>query len=318
MHQKKDAGLNLNDLEAICEIEREIVREQIREQASGNSFLQSHALPSVLEIEPVPLQKPVNFGTPKTSSPLVTAVTSKVFATAKTSILGKNVTYSPINSRKPHTLLEIVHPKTFTFRAWRENNDNHKLMLAVAPLLDRAAELHYECKTFTLILNSKLNKRLDDGDRAALEHIRDQMVRKIRKVLGPDAWFLYAIEKTPTPLAKEGSRRRWHLHGFMIGPAGFSAQGETKLRQALRFIKGEADSDLMFSTPGKDVDREGFASALRWAVYCAKNRMSVLAAPQLKDFYDLPPGKSTFISSNLLKRTRDHYETTILAGQRKE
>lgn len=258
------------------------------------------------------LQKPVNFGTPKHASPLVTTVLSKQFAMAETSILGKNTSNTLHTNQKPHTLLEGVQPKTFVFRSWRDTDDNHKLMLAVAPILDRATELTYECKAFTLILNSKLSKRLDQGDQTAPGQIRDQMVRKVREALGTAGWFLYAIEKTPAALSRDDSRRRWHLHGLMIGPAGFSAQGKTKLRRALCRIKGEADSDLMFTTPGSDIEREGFASALGWAAYCAKNKLSVLADSKLKEFYDLPTGKATYISSELLRRTKAHYQRTVL------
>ncbi|MBB6343072.1 hypothetical protein HNP49_003260 [Pseudomonas fluvialis] len=63
----------------------------------------------------------------------------------------------------------------------------------------------------------------------------------------------------------------------------------------------------MFSEP-----KEGFQSVLRWSVYCAKNEMSVLEAPELKQHYDLLPGKATFISRPLLQQTREHYETVIL------
>lgn len=261
-------------------------------------------------------QKPVNFGTPKNASALVTTVLSKQFAMAKTSILGKNTGNTLQSNQKPHTLLEVIQPKTFVFRPWRDTDDNHKLMLAVAPLLDRAAELNYVCKTFTLILNGRLSRRLDQGDQSAPEHIRDQMVRKVREALGVDAWFLYAIEKTPAALSDDGSRRRWHLHGFIIGPINFAAQGQTKLRRALRLIKGDADSDLMFSNPGSAIGREGFISALGWASYCAKNRLSVLDDPKLEDLYDLAPGKATYISSGLLRRTRAHYDKFILAPLR--
>ncbi len=159
------------------------------------------------------LQKPVNFGTPKHASPLVTTVLSKQFAMSETSILGKNPSNTLHTDQKPHTLLEGVQPKMFVFRSWRDTDDNHKLMLAVAPLLDRAAE---------------------------------------------------------------------------------------------------ADSDLMFTTPGSDIEREGFASALGWAAYCAKNKLSVRADSRLNEFYDLPAGKATYISSELLRRTKAHYQRTIL------
>lgn len=258
------------------------------------------------------LQKPVNFGTPKNASPLVTTVLSKQFAMAKTSILGRNTSNTLHTNQKPHTLLEGVQPKMFVFRSWRDTDDNHKLMLAVAPLLDRAAELTYECKAFTLILNSKLSKRLDQGDQTAPEQIRDQMVRKVRDALGGDAWFLYSLEKSPAVLSKDGSRRRWHLHGLIIGPTGFAAQGQTKLRRAFCRMKGEADSDLMFTTPGTDIGREGFASALGWAAYCAKNKLAMLADSRLNEFYDLPPGKATYLSSELLRLTKAHYQSTVL------
>ena len=226
---------------------------------------------------------------------------------AQTSILSSNPSNALITDKKPKTLLEKVLPKTFTFLSWDQLGEVDKLMLAAGPLVNKAAELGYECKPFTLILNKKLSKRLDDGDSAAPGYIRDQMGRQVSKELGPDAWFMYAIEKAPVELSNDNSRRRWHLHGLMIGPAGFSAQRIAPIRRALQSLKGEAASDLMFSEP-----REGFQSVLRWAAYCAKNEMSVLEEPGLSGFYDLLPGKATFIHRQLLRQTRNHYETVVL------
>lgn len=158
-----------------------------------------------------------------------------------------------------------------------------------------------------MVLNEKLSKRLDAGDKGAIDYIRDQMCRQIKKELDPEAWFLYAIEKAPVLLSKPNSRRRWHLHGQIIGPVGFSEQRTGPIRDALSSLKGEAKTDLMFSQP-----MEGFQSVIRWAVYCAKNELSVLKDSDLESHYDLLPGKSTYIHRDLLRATREYYEQVVL------
>lgn len=111
----------------------------------------------------------------------------------------------------------------------------------------------------------------------------------------------------------ETSRRRWHLHGLIIGPAGFSAKGKTPLRMALQAIKGEADSDLMFQSPGAKIEQDARHSAIRWSFYAVKNGLSVQMDPSLTGAYELPPGKQTFISV-LLKREAKRWYTGRMAG----
>lgn len=68
------------------------------------------------------------------------------------------------------------------------------------------------------------------------------------------AEFLYGVEKAPGVLADQSSRGRWHPHGVIIGSVVFSVPGKTPLRKALQAIKGEADADLMFQTPGEKMN----------------------------------------------------------------
>lgn len=165
----------------------------------------------------------------------------------------------------------------------------------------------WELKTFTLILSKELSDRIDNGDKTALEYIRDQLTRLIPKAVGAGADFLYGIEKSPAALADESSRRRWHLHGLIIGPAGFSAPGKTPLRIALKAIKGEAAPDLMFQVPGQKLERDPRHSAIRWSFYAVKNGLSVRINPVLAGAYDLPPGKQTFISAQLRQEVERWY-----------
>ena len=255
------------------------------------------------------LQKPVNFGTMKSASKLGATVCAKQFAMAKTSILDKRDNTSQGRLQKVHTYLDQPLPKTHTFKSWRETDENTKLMLAVDPFLNQSAALGYEVRTFTLILNEDLSKRLDDGDNKALEYIRDGIVRGARRALGSSALLLYGIEKAPEGLARNDSRRRWHIHGLIAGPAGFDAQGATPLRAAWRSLKGEADSDLMFKATGMAPEGGTFQDALRWAVYMSKDSHSVQLDPSIADRYDLPPGKATYISAKLRKATQQHHET---------
>lgn len=226
---------------------------------------------SETEPEAVSGKKSVKFNPLKQGSTLRTLVLSKQFSMAQTSILGSNTSNSLITGREPKTLLNQSIPKLHAFLSWKKTVESDKLMHAAIPMLSKAAELGYECKPFTLVLNEKLSKRLDAGDKGAIDYIRDQMCRQIKKELDPEAWFLYAIEKAPVLLSKPNSRRRWHLHGQIIGPVGFSEQRTGPIRDALSSLKGEAKTDLMFSQP-----MEGFQSVIRWAVYCAKNELSVL------------------------------------------
>ncbi|MGE1074433.1 hypothetical protein ACQJ22_17905 [Pseudomonas fragariae (ex Marin et al. 2024)] len=147
-----------------------------------------------------------------------------------------------------------------------------KLAAAAAPLYEMAKARSWELKTFTLVLNKNLSDRLDNGDPTALEYVRDQMTRLIRETVDPRAEFLYGVEKAPQELADESSRRRWHLHGAMIGPAGFAATGKTALRMKLQSIKGEADADLRFDTPGASIERDQRASVLCWCFYSVNER----------------------------------------------
>jgi len=115
-------------------------------------------------------------------------------------------------------------------------------------------------------------------------------------------------KKAPKELADKSSRRRWHLHGLIVGPKGFAGRGKTELRTKLRAIKGEADSDLSFDTPGARIERAQKSAALGWCFYSVKNGMSVLINPSLAGEYDLAPGKQTFISSQLKREAKRWHE----------
>ncbi|MBW3505722.1 hypothetical protein [Pseudomonas sp. NKUCC02_KPG] len=209
------------------------------------------------------------------------------------------------------TLLDQPLPTETNLKQWRDTDEFTKLAAAATPLYWMATRRGWELKTFTLMLSKGLSNRIDDGDATALIYIRDQLTRLIPEALGAGAEFLYGLEKAPDVLADKSSRRRWHLHGLIIGPAGFSASGKTSLRRALRAIKGEADSDLMFQTPGAKIEQDPKPSAMRWCFYAVKNGLSVQINPALAGAYDLPPGKQTFISAVLKREAQRWYRGKI-------
>ena len=149
---------------------------------------------------------------------------------------------------------------------------------------------------------------MDEGDSTVFEYVRDQMTRQITRALGPGTEFLYGMEKAPLALSEASSRRRWHLHGLIAGPEGFSALGNTPLRKALRGLKGEANTDLMFQTPGEKIERCMKASVMSWSFYASKNGLSVQLNPALSDSYNLPTGKQTFISAALKREAKRWHE----------
>ncbi|MEE5154653.1 hypothetical protein V2J87_25200 [Pseudomonas alliivorans] len=255
-------------------------------------------------------KKAVNFRPSKTSQSLVSMVYAKQFAMSKRSILSTATPNTPGSIYKRKTLLDQPMPNEMELKAWKHTDEFTKLAAAAAPLYEMAKSRSWELKTFTLILNKNLSDRLDNGDNTALEYIRDQMTRLIRETVDPRAEFLYGVEKTPEALADKSSRRRWHLHGAMIGPAGFEATGKTALRMKLQSLKGEADADLRFDTPGANIKRDQRASVLGWCFYSVKNGLSVEMKPSLEDEYELPPGKHTFISSQLRREAKRWHSAT--------
>lgn len=256
-------------------------------------------------------QKPVKPRPFKQPSTVGTAVHAKEFAMAKRSILTNNNPHIPERKMRAKTLLNQPIPSETKLKPWRQADEYTKLAAAATPLYWMAEKKGWELKTFTLILSQELSNRIDGGDATALEYIRDQLTRLIPKALGAGAEFLYGIEKAPAALADETSRRRWHLHGLIIGPAGFSATGKTPLRMALQAIKGEADSDLMLQAPGEQIERDPRHSAIRWSFYAVKNGLSVQIDPTLASAYDLPPGKQTFISARLKREAQRWHEGRI-------
>ncbi|MBI6568503.1 MULTISPECIES: hypothetical protein [Pseudomonas] len=242
-------------------------------------------------------KKAVNFRLSKKTQNLVSMVYAKQFAISMRSILSGSI-------YRPKTLLDQPIQNEMELKAWKHTDEFTKLAVASAPLYEMAKARSWELKTFTLILNKNLSARLDNSDSTALEYIRDQMTRLIRRTVDPQAEFLYGIEKAPKALAENSSRRRWHLHGLMIGPVGFSKPGKTELRMKLRAIKGEADSDLMFKTPGEKIGADPQSSARQWCVYAVKNGLTVELNPLLAAEYELPEGKPTFISSALRREAK--------------
>jgi hypothetical protein len=253
-------------------------------------------------------QKTVKIRPIRKPSATVTTVHAKEFAMHKRSILINKTPHIPESKMRAKTLLDQPLPTEEKLKPWRDADEFTKLAAAATPLYQMAKSKGWELKTFTLILNKKLSDRIDNGDATALLYIRDQLTRLIPEAVGAGAEFLYGIEKTPPALADESSRRRWHLHGLIIGPAGFSASGKTPLRKALRPLKGDADSDLMFQTPGTKIEQDPRHSAIRWCFYAAKNGLSVQINPALAGAYDLPPGKQTFVSSQLRKEAKRWHE----------
>lgn len=258
-------------------------------------------------------KKPVKFRPTKTGQNLVSMVYGKGFAMSMRSILFKDTPHLPRLGYRRKTLLDQPVPNEMELKAWKHTDEFMKLAAAAAPLYEMAKARSWELKTFTLILNKNLSDRLDNGDSTALEYIRDQMTRLIRRTVDPRAEFLYGLEKAPEALAENSSRRLWHLHGLMIGPVGFSKPGKTELRMKLRAIKGEADSDLMFKTPGVKIGADPQAAARQWCLYAVKNGLTVELNPVLAVEYELPAGKPTFISS-VLRREAQRWHTGKLDG----
>lgn len=260
-----------------------------------------------------PRKKPVKSRPSKSPSDVVPLVYAKLLAMSKRSILSTHVPHVPGSAFRPKTLLNQPIFNEMVLRSWKHTDEFTKVAAAAAPLYWMARARSWELKTFTLILSKTLSHRIDDGDPTALEYIRDQMTRIVRNSVDRRAEFLYAVEKAPAALADESSRRRWHLHGLMIGPEGFSKPGKTGLRLKLRAIKGEADSDLMFQTPGEKIGADPQSSARQWCVYAVKNGLTVELNPLLAAEYDLPAGKPTFISS-ILRREARRWHTGRLNG----
>ena len=248
-------------------------------------------------------KKPVKKPPIKKPSSVVGAVYAKALAKSKRSILGKHPSSFPGSVYRRKTLLNKPVPNEEQLKPWKHTSKFTKLAVAATPLYRMALARSWELKTFTLILSKELSDRIDNGDRQALEYTRDQMTRVVRSTVDKRAEFLYAVEKAPAALADESSRRRWHLHGLMIGPEGFSKSGKTQLRLKLRTIKGEADSDFMFKSPGEKIGADPQASARTWCVYSVKNGLTVELDPLLAKEYELPAGKQTFISSALRQET---------------
>lgn len=236
---------------------------------------------------------------------------AKQLAMSKRSILSTDTPYIPGSIYRRKTLLDQPVPKEMELKAWKHTDEFTKLAVAAGPLYEMAQARSWELKTFTLILSKQLSDRLDNGDATALEYVRDQMTRQVRAAVDTRAEFLYGVEKAPAALADKSSRRRWHLHGVMIGPVGFAATGKTALRMKLQSIKGEADADLRFDTPGASIGRGQRTSVLGWCFYSVKNGLSVEIKPALEHEYDLPPGKHTFISSQLRKEAKRWHEAKL-------
>lgn len=256
-------------------------------------------------------KKPVKFRPTKTGQSLVSTVYAKQLAMSKRSILSTDTPHLPRLGYKRKHLLDKPVPNEMELKAWKHTDEFKKLAAAAAPLYEMAKARSWELKTFTLILSKQLNDRLDSGDPTALEYVRDQMTRLIRRTVDPRAEFLYGVEKAPKALADKSSRRRWHIHGAMIGPVGFAATGKTALRMKLQSIKGEADADLRFDIPGAKIERDQKVSVLGWCFYSVKNGLSVEMKPSLQHEYDLPPGKHTFISSQLRREARRWHDAKL-------
>ncbi|WP_283189856.1 hypothetical protein [Pseudomonas sp. PMCC200344] len=258
-----------------------------------------------------PKQKTVKSRSIKKPSTTVATVHAKEFAMHKRSILTNKTPHIPGSKMRAKTLLDQPSPTETNLKRWRDVDEFTKLAAAATPLYWMADKKGWELKTFTLILSKKLNDRLDRADSTATQYIRDQLTRVIPEALGAGAEFLYGLEKAPGALADGSSRRRWHLHGLIIGPAGFSASGKTPLRKALQPLKGEADSDLMLQTPGTKIEQDPRHSAIRWCFYAAKNGLSVQVDPALAGAYNLPAGKQTFISTQLRREAERWYRGRV-------
>lgn len=253
-------------------------------------------------------KKTVKIKSPEQPSTLVTTVYAKELSIARRSILRNDTPHNPISNTRAKTLFNQPLPTEESLKPWKYSDQYTKLAIAATPLFKMAEARGWEMKAFTLVLSKRLSERIDSGDTTALTYIRDQLTRLIPEAVHANAEFLYAIEKAPTALADNFSRRHWHLHGLMIGPTGFSAQGKTRLRKALQPLKGEADSDLMFRRPGRAIDQSTRLSAVRWCFYATKNGLSVQLNPGLTEAYELPQGKETFISSHLRREAKRWHE----------
>lgn len=264
---------------------------------------------------PAPLQKPVKKRSRKNPESLITTVRAKELSIRKRSILRTDTPHHPEEKLKSNTLLKQPLPPDENLGSWRTLHEFDKLEAAAEPLQRMAEARGWDLRTFTLVLNEALSDRIDRGDGSALEYIRDQMRRLVSKAIGPGVDFLYGIEKAPVALSHPSSRRRWHLHGLMMGPTGFSAPGRTPLRKSLRHLKGEADADLIFKSPGRYADSDVRQATGKWCIYAAKNGLSVHYDQSLAEEYDLPPGKQTFISARL-KREAKRWHEGKLSGLR--
>lgn len=257
---------------------------------------------------PAALQKPVKTRPHKKPASLVTTMRSKEFSMYKRSILKTDIPHQPEKRLKANTLLVQPPPLYEKLGTWRALHEFDKLAAAAEPLERMATARDWDLRTFTLVLNEALSDRIDRGDESVPEYIRDQMTRLVSSAIGPGVEFLYGLEKAPAALSQPLSRRRWHLHGLMIGPLGFSAPGMTPLRKNLRSLKGEADADLMFKSPGRDADSDKRQASTKWCLYASKNGLSVRYDPSLDEEYDLPNGKQTFISARLKREAKRWHE----------
>lgn len=264
-------------------------------------------VPNEVASELAPAQKPVKKNLLQYTSTQGAAVHAKELAMYKRSILSNNI-HNPTQKLKANTLLNQPLPTETALKPWRDTSEFDKLATAAVSLYWIGEKEDWELKSFTLIFNEKLSSDMDDGTAEAFEYARDQITRAIKKALGSEAQFLYGIEKAPATLAAEGSRRRWHVHGLIVARKGFSNPGKTPLRKALQGIKGEADTDLMFKTPGEKIERSARASAMSWSFYASKNGLSVQINPALSDSYNLPTGKQTFISAVLKREAKRWHE----------
>jgi hypothetical protein len=274
---------------------------------SGERF-DANEHPAHWKYEEASQQKPVKKSPLKQVLSVPQLVHAKEFAMHKRSILSNSTPHNPRSKMRAKTLLDQPLPTEETLKPWRDADEFTKLAAAATPLYWMAKKKDWELKAFTLVLEKNLSARMDKGDVTAFEYIRDQLTRHIKKALGAGAEFLYGIEKAPRALSDDSSRRRWHLHGLIIGPAGFAATGKTPLRKALKAIKGEADSDLMFQIPGEKLERDMRASAISWCFYAVKNALSVQIDPVLAEAYDLASSKQTFVSAVLKSEARRWYE----------
>lgn len=257
-----------------------------------------------------PKKKSVKKTTTKSTSSAVAITYCKQVANGKRSILGKTYSASVAVGDRAKTLLDQPLPTYLELKPWKLSDDLTKLSAAAVPLYFMARERSWELKTLTLILNAELSTRLDAGDSDALEYVKDEIARRIKKKI-PGTEFLYALEKAPAKLSDPISRRRWHLHGLIIGPVGFSSPGRhNPIRKALASLKGEADSDLMFKSPGAK-HTSAQSGALKWTIYASKNALTVELAPDTAPEYVLPPGKSTYISTELRREAKRWHDGSL-------